>query len=441
MDSATISLIGIILSTALYMYLIFRGINIWLLSVLASVIVILFSGGDVVKTITGPFMKSFVGFAQSYFLLFVASAIFGRFIGDSGIAYSLGKKIADLARKSGKHQMFVASLGVPIIYACLTYAGISLFVLFFTLMYIARNLFKELNLPWHLYGVGIFGSATFTMGMLPGSPQIQNLIPAKYLGSNPMSAPILGIVMAAIMIILGLCYIKYVVGKAAKSGETYLETGKGIESYFAETGAKEEDKKVHPLWRCLLPLPIPIIAMNAFRLDATLALTIGLAFTYLMFRKEITNVKKAINEATATAFTPVLSVCACAGFGGVVAAQPGFKLMVTALKSMPGPAELQLVIAVMVAAGITGSASAGQIIALEALAKQYIPLVDVHVAHRLVAPAGGFSLLPHNGALFAAFAVLRVTHREIYRHYFWLGVVIPAIVVFIGVFLAQMGIK
>jgi H+/gluconate symporter-like permease len=442
MDAATLSVAGIIVSVSLYIYLIFRGYNIWILSVLASIIVILFSGGDVIKTITGPFMTSFVAFARSFFLLFVASAIFGRFIGDTGVAYSLGKKIASVANRCGSQKKFVACLGVPLIYGILTYSGVSVFVVVFTMMYIVRDLFKELDIPWHFYGFGIFGSATFTTGMLPGSPQIQNLVPMKYLGTTAMAAPKLGIVMSIIMIILAVAYMKYMVDRSIKRDEHYIDTGKGIEEYFAASGIKQEDREIHSLWKCLLPLPVPIVVMNYFKLDPAFALAVAVIFIYLLFRNEFTNVKKSINEATISAFSPVLSVCAAAGFGGVVASTPGFKLMITALSSIPGPASLQLALAVFIGAAIAGSASAGQTIALDALAKQYLPLVDAEVTHRLLGPAAcAGSLLPHNGALFSAFAILRLTHKQIYPHYFWIGCCLQLIVMLIGVFLGEMGLK
>lgn len=442
MDAATLSVIGISVSVLIYIYLIFRGYNIWILSVLASIIVILFSGGDMVKTITGPFMTSFVGFARSYFLLFVASAIFGRFISDTGVAYSLGKKIANVANNCGSQRKFVACLGVPIIYGVLTYSGVSVFVVVFTMMYIVRDLYKEMDVPWHFYGFGVFGSSTFAMGMLPGSPQIQNLIPMKYFGTTPMAAPKLGIVMAIIMIILAVAYMKYMVDRSIKRDEHYIDTGKGIEEYFAASGIKEQDREIHPLWKCLLPLPVPIVAMNYFKLDPAFSLALAVIFIYLLFYKEFTNVKKSINEATVSAFAPVLSVCAAAGFGGVVASTLGFKLIITALSSLPVPPSLQLALAVFVGAGIAGSASAGQIIALDALAKQYVPLVDVEVAHRLLGSAAAAgSMLPHNGALFSAFAILRLTHKQIYHHYFWLACCIQLVVVLIASFLGEMGLK
>jgi len=68
-------------------------------------------------------------------------------------------------------------------------------------------------------------------------------------------------------------------------------------------------------------------------------------------------------------------------------------------------------------------------------------LVDTAVAHRLTAAAGFGGLAPHSGGVFSTVTIIRIKHSEIYRHYFMIGLLIPAIVVFTGVFLAQLGIK
>lgn len=446
MDMTMLSLVGIFISVAIYIWLIFVGLNVWILSVLASVIVCLFSGADAMKMLMGPYMTSFVGFARSFFLLFVASAIFGRFIADSGVAYSLGQHLANLARRGGKHKLLLAALCLPVINATLTYAGVSLFVVVFTLMFIARDLFKELDVPWHFYGMGVFGTATFSMSMLPGSPQIANLLPIKYFGTNPMAAPVLGTVMAVIMIVMGIGYCQYQVVKAKKNDEHYIDTAKNLEAHLAASGtaATVSARALHPVWKCLLPLPVPIIAMNVFKMQAPLALMIAVAVTYVLFRAEFKSVKdviKALNEGAINGFTPVLSVCAATGFGGVVAAMPGFKILVSGLTAMPGPAELQMVVAIALASGIVGSASAGQTIALDALAKHYAPLIDSQVAHRLAATASFGSFMPHNGAIFSSLSIVRVSHKDIFKHYFWLGGVIPGIVTMIGIVLSKMGIR
>lgn len=442
MDASQLSLLGIGVTVALYIFFILRGINVYLLSAAATALVAIFSGMDVLKVLSGPFMTAFVGFLKSYFLIFVSSALFGRFVSDAGIAYSLGKRLADAAKRSKNQQILLAALTIPLLNSILTYSGVSLFVTAFTLMYIARDLFKELDIPWHFYGFSILGSATFTMGMLPGSPQIQNLLPIKYFGSNPMSAPILGFAMAVITVSLALTYITFAVKRSKANNEHYIDTAKWIEAYIATSGGNQtHDRTVHPMWKCLIPLAIPIIIMNVLKQDAVYALLAGTLVTYFLFRSEFTNLIKSINEGTINGFNPILSICSAVGFGGAIAVAPGFKLFLSVLGSMPGSPMLHMIVAIAIASGITGSATAGTTIALNALGGQIAPLVDAAVAHRLAASSGFFSLLPHNGGIFNLVTIIRVKISDVYLHYFIIGLLIPGIAVFAGLFLSNLGIK
>ncbi len=442
MDMALVSLIGIVASVAVYIWFIFAGMNVWLLSTVASVIVCVFSGADVVKAMMGPYMTGFSGFIKSYFLLFITSAVLGRLVSDAGIAYSLGNKLANVARKSGKNQIFLATLVGPILNCLLTLSGVSLFVVVFTMVFILRDLYKELNIPWQFYAFGVFGTSTITLGMMPGSPQFQNLIPMKYLGTTPMAAPNLGFAMAILMTILGLAYMKYAVARALRKGDGYMTLGKDFEAYVQASGqGQNTDRKMHPVWKCILPLCVPFIMMNGFKQNPVVSLTAACIVVFLMFRQDLPNVKKALNEGLAGGFAPALSVAAATGFGAVVATMPGFKLLVASIALIPGPPVLQLVIAVAVAGGITGSASAGQTIALNALAKQYLPLVDAEIAHRLTACASFGSFVPHNGGIFGTLSIIRISHKDIYYHYLILGGIIPGIVTMFGIFLAGLGVK
>lgn len=128
MDASQLSLLGIGVTVALYIFFILRGINVYLLSAAATALVAIFSGMDVLKVLSGPFMTAFVGFLKSYFLIFVSSALFGRFVSDAGIAYSLGKRLADAAKRSKNQQILLAALTIPLLNSILTYSGVSLFV-------------------------------------------------------------------------------------------------------------------------------------------------------------------------------------------------------------------------------------------------------------------------------------------------------------------------
>ena len=106
------------------------------------------------------------------------------------------------------------------------------------------------------------------------------------------------------------------------------------------------------------------------------------------------------------------------GFGGVIAALPGFLVVSDALKSIPNPL-VNAAVSVSSLAGITGSASGGMSIALAAMSDTFIKgaeaaHIPMEVLHRVVAMAsGGMDTLPHNGAVITLLAVTGLTHRAV----------------------------
>jgi H+/gluconate symporter-like permease len=70
--------------------------------------------------------------------------------------------------------------------AILTYGGVSLFVVAFSVYPMALALFREADLPRRFIPAALaFGSVTFTMTSRRARPEIQNWIPIQYLGTTP----------------------------------------------------------------------------------------------------------------------------------------------------------------------------------------------------------------------------------------------------------------
>ncbi|MCV5533423.1 GntP family permease, partial [Escherichia coli] len=84
------------------------------------------------------------------------------------------------------------------------------------------KLFRQANIPKRLIpGTIVLGAVTFTMDALPGSPQIQNVIPTTFFKTDIYAAPILGIVGAIFVLTLGLLYLESRRKKAKAAGEGY----------------------------------------------------------------------------------------------------------------------------------------------------------------------------------------------------------------------------
>jgi H+/gluconate symporter-like permease len=118
---------------------------------------------------------------------------------------------------------------------------------------------------------------------------------------------------------------------------------------------------------------------------------------------------------------PALSVASLVGFGAVVAALPAFAVVRDWVLSIGGGVLVSLTVATNVLAALTGSASGGLTIALDALGETYMGLAAVQgiqpdLLHRVaVIGAGTLDSLPHNGAVVSLLAVCGSTHRESYR--------------------------
>jgi H+/gluconate symporter-like permease len=88
-----------------------------------------------------------------------------------------------------------------------------------------------------------------------------------------------------------------------------------------------------------------------------------------------------------------------------------------------------LAVATNVLAALTGSASGGLTIALQALGETYLRIaaeqgIDPALLHRVaVLGAGGLDSLPHNGAVVTLLSVCGSSHREAYLHIFVVGII------------------
>jgi H+/gluconate symporter-like permease len=117
------------------------------------------------------------------------------------------------------------------------------------------------------------------------------------------------------------------------------------------------------------------------------------------------------------------------GFGAVVAALPAFAAVREWVLSIGGGPLVSLAAATNVLAALTGSASGGLTIALDALGDTYLRLaaetgIDPGLMHRVaVIGAGTLDSLPHNGAVVTLLAVCGSTHRESYLDLFMVAVV------------------
>lgn len=438
-----VSILGIIIGVALFIILAFKGFNTIFAAIIGGIVVALFDMQNPVTLLTGPFMNSASGFLKGYFLIFVFSALFAKVMGDSAAAASIAVKVSRIVRKAKNPLMvkFLTVCTIPIIQLILTYGGVNVFVAVFIVVALARALFKEMDVPWWLYSCSSLGSSTVTIGMLPGSPQMQNLIPMQYLGTDTMAAPGLGIISAIIAMLLGFGYIFFQVNRTHKRGEGFLPTGTEIMKEKLIEPTVENEK---PLWACLVPMILVIVVLNVVKANAVTALASGIVSGYIIFsiiEKKPMDIKALFAGAIPMAVMPLITVCCASGFGGVVANVSGFNAIVAGLMNL-GVNAFTIVLIVNVCSGICGSASSGENIAFQNFGEVFLSSgISNEGLHRLIAMSSiGLDTLPHSAGIITMLSTTKLTHKQAYINSFVLSVLLPIVMALFCATLLTLGI-
>ena len=463
-------LLGILVGLGLLIWLAFRGWSVLLLAPVAALVAAAFGGQPLLANWTQTFMGSAAGFLAQFFPLFLLGAVFGKLMDDSGSVSA----VADfMTRRLGKGR---AMLAVVLAGAMVTYGGVSLFVAFFVLAPMAQALFRAAAIPGRLMPAAIvLGTSTFTMSALPGTPSIQNAIPMPFFGTTPFAAPGLGIIASLIMLGFGLWWLHRAESNARRRGEGYgAETPVRADAAADDelvreraTTAREFDPaEMHhgqhsdiapSIVLAALPLVVVVavnLAMSLFvlpRLDfsflaeerwggtsitavagvwsVVIALAAAIVAVIVFNRRRLPSLRQSMDAGANASVLPALSVASLVGFGAVVAALPSFAIVRDWVLAIEGGPLVSLAVATNLLAALTGSASGGLTIALDALGQTYMAIaaqtgLSPALMHRVaVIGSGTLDILPHNGAVVTLLAVCGMTHGESYFDIVMVGIV------------------
>ena len=445
-----ISIIGLILSLALIIFLAYKGYSTIITAPIVALLTVLLIGGDsnthLMVHYTEIYMGGFANFVKNYFPIFLTGAIFAKLMEEALYA----KSIANFITKNlGKDKTILA---VVLAGALLTYGGVSLFTVAFVLYPIANVLFKDSNIPKRLIpGTIALGAFTFTMTALPGTPEIQNVIPMRYFGTDTIAAPVIGLIACIGMLLLGMMWLTHRVRKAQNNNEGY--GNHYIEDSFVE------DKDIPNIFLAVAPILIIFVSnlffskvfykmvdgsyLSKYNLvldnvsgtwSVIISIVIAILFIIVLNLKKIYNLNKVLNEGISNSFLPLLSSSAIVGYGSVIKSLPVFITLQSLILNLSSNPIISEALSVNIICGITASASGGLTITLDALAPTFIQMsqalnISPEIMHRIASLAsGGLDTLPHNGAVITTLAICGLTHKDSYKDIFVTSVIIPIFV-------------
>lgn len=420
-----VSVIGILLAFGVLIFAAYRKISMFLASVLAASIVALTGGLDVAAEMVGAEgsyligMKDFVG---NWLIIFALGALLGALYDKSGATWRISSTLINKAGAQWTLLIYVLVGGL------LVYGGIQVTVMIFVLLPFAKILFPKAGIPWYLFpGITGLAIATFAMGQMPGSLQMQNIIPSQILGTSLTAAPVEGVLATLFMLIVGVGYLYW----QAKKGRNDPEAA--IELYQVSGGIldeKELESRAPNFVISLVPLVVTFVLINGFDVELMYGLAAGCVLSLIFFCKALGGVKgfgDILSEGFNNGIFPCIIIASVVGVGQVVSNTEVFALVQENIINLPLPGLVKVAAITTIIAGITGSASGGLTIALNLFGETFVSWgYSPEIIHRVASIAcGGLDTLPWNGTVVMLFALSGVSYRKGYWHVAVETVILP----------------
>lgn len=414
-------IIGLFILMAMYMKGIHVFIAVFVTSLFLATTAWITSPGTInpLDTILKVYTAGVGGYFGNFFFIFVLGAIFGKLTAISGAADSVASFIIGKFGQKAVIPSLVAACAI------LAYGGVSVFVALFTVYSMMVSLFRKANLPRRLIPAVYFaGAGTFVM-IMPGSPQIQNLIPMKYLGTSATAGLVPGMLTALFQVTLVVLYLSWLFKRVRSNGEGWQEDEKS-----AKAGKDNATRTLPHVVVALLPMLVLLVVLNILKWDPAIALfsaiiaALVVYLRYLDWKAIVSNLAAGTMEGVMSLFNTAVIV----GFGALVMTLPAFQQSFQAIVHSGLSPLMVTAISVGALVFISGSGSGALSVAMPLIASMFpATVVDQGALHRVATMSCMSTTPPFNGLIVTVLSVCGVSHKEGYGPVGILTLAIPLI--------------
>lgn len=402
------NLMGVLAAVVLLIILIYKRVSLIPATIVCVLILALTNGISFTELIMDHYAISLASFIAKYFMVFVTNALFGKIMEETLLASAfsnmVGKAFGD------KNAVYGAMLAT----ALLSFGGVSVFVIVFTVYPIFLSTFQKADLPRKFIPACIMSSScTFPLSMMPGGAQLNNMIPVQYLGTTPLAAPVVSIACSLLAVAFLFLYFRYEFAKARRNGEHFDADSRMLE----RIASSQTDAGIKP-WLSALPMVLIIGLINGVGFDLPYAVLAGAALAAAIGRKNLPDLLKTVNEGIGMVGSAMVTTATSVGFGGAVLSCSGAKVILNAIANLPFNPIISLSIAAGFAGAMTGNGGGGADVAMNLLSARYLAMgVQTDIMHRVVAIAtAGFSCLPHNGMQITIMNTCGYSAKQCYKY-------------------------
>ena len=419
-----INTIGLLLTFILLIFLIFRGWNIWIISIISTLFLALTNSLNIEEVIFETYSSFFKNFVGNWFLLFILSSIFGKIMEKSGASVIIAKSLASKIEEKR------AILIILIITFILSYGGINIFVIVFSVYPICLFLFSKLNIPKEVCpGLILAIPASITMVVFPGTPSIQNTIPTKYFGTTIYSAPLIGILTSIFIFFCDYYFYSYVIKKLKKTDKKFiLDEGEKLENIEKKNTKLEIILAYTPLLTLLVInyCLINIFAMKSSNFALCIGISISIILSIVIFRKNL-NIKKDLETGIKNGIEALFTTASIISFGGVVSKTTAFKNIIDWTIKIKASPLTSMFIVINIICMVTASSVGGLTIYLENFSLELLKTeIPVEILHRMSAIASsGLDAMPFASGIIVVNTIAKTKLKDTYKYIFVSQCIVP----------------
>ena len=389
----------------------YRGWSIILIAPFFAVLAAILSEFGIMPTYSELYMTRLAEYVKTYYPVFLFGAVFARLMEKGGLASAIAGKIISILGETR------AILAVLLGCVALTYGGLSVFVVAFVMYPFGAEIFRKANIPKRLLPATLWmGIFSLAMVAMPGTPQIQNIIPSSYFGTSTWAGIGIGIFASALFLAISMGWLTYRAKSLQSQGE----------GYGGELEQRQRKDRRLPDWKFaiiplamvivinvilsnpfgwewgfhwdesslekFLPLKLSLLAASVGKIQAIWSISVALILSSIAagyigrrrLRNGDENLLATINYGAVSSCAAVLNVASGFAFGSVMVSLPGFlpiKEILIAIGDSAGPL-VSAVITTNIMGGITGSASGGLTIALSMLGETWAQMASMQLQLR-----------------------------------------------------------
>ena len=435
-----ISLVGIVVGLIVFILCCVKGVNTLIAGFIGSFVIILTSGGNILEGVTGTYLAGLSGFIKSYFLLFALGALFGKCLSACGGSRRIALAVYHVIEHMGsKNKRFKTALFVPIMYMIMSYVGVSGFVVVYTVLDIAKHVYRKNDVPWRMF---TYGGATFLVTMvLPGNLQLNNIAAAGFCGTTVTAAPLLGLCCGVALIVIDFLVIFWDAKRSEKNGEGFMDTGAAFVASDpdADSELDTDTSSLPSLVQAVIPLVVMIVLAAVVKLHIVICLAVGIILCFVVMPGRIKNPMETITVGITNSIGQIMGVASASAVGTCLKAAAGYTVIMSGLATLPSVLGGTLMILVMsfCAASSTGGLNP---VGADAFALFTAGGLTPATSHRLMTLCALTSVPPQSAGIVNTCNILKVPYKKAFMNWQRLSYIGGLPVYIVVMILIQLGI-